>query len=465
VRALGRGADEDSGAFSYFTAPWAGLVVYPRVLNLLAATLATVLVAFWAVSSVRRGHSSWAGLGASGLATVAAVTLAAVACHAGWWLVRALGAGPTPGLTEPYEPVPYRLAAILLAAGTALGVARAARQIGVTAPTGLPIIAVAVLWGFVLWLPGAAYLLAVPMPFVALHAVASGSSRGAPVTRALGAAAASLSVVLVWAPVPYVLLTGFRLSAAWAAGAGAAFAVLLCTSVFERARYAVDGRVAVVLIAMAAVAAGVGVSRAGASPETPRPVSVAYALDADAGRAFWVSDRGITGGPDDVFFANALPIKSLPRFLGENGELVRAAAADTLSVPEPEVVLISEAPREGRLDLTVRVRSRRGAPWLHVFVERGKVMGAAVDGTTFEKRADDASVSEGAVWGFRHIGGGDEGFELKLVVDPAAGPVRITVVDQSPGVDNPAAARLGPDTMYARSWVAGTTLVRRSYAF
>jgi Peptidase family M28 len=465
VRALGDGTDEGSGAVSYFTAPWAGLVVYPRFLDLVAAALATVLVAFWAVSSVRRGHSSWAGLGASGLAAVAAVTLAAVACYAGWWLVRALGAGPTLGLAEPYDPVPYRLAAVLLAAGTALGVVRAARQIGVTAPTGLPIIAVAVLWGLLLWLPGAAYLLAVPMPFVALHAVASRSGRAAPLARALGAAAASLSVVLVWTPVPYVLLTGLRLSAAWAAGAGAAFAVLLCTSVFERARYAVDGRVAAVLIALAAVAAGVGISRAGASPEKPRPVSVAYALDADAGRAFWVSDRGVTGGPEEAFFADALPIKSLPRFLGENGELVRAAAADTLSISGPEVALISEAAGDGRRDLTVRVRSRRGAPWLHVFVETGKVIGAAVDGTTFEKRAGDASVAEGVVWGFRHIGGGDDGFELKLIVDPTGGPVRVTVVDQSPGIENPAAARLGPDTMYARSWVAGTTLVRRSYAF
>lgn len=463
VRALGDGIDDGPGAVSYFTAPWAGLVFYPRFLDLVAATLATVLVAFWVVASVRRGHSSWAGLGASGLAAVAAMTLAAVACHAGWWLVRALGAGPAPGLADPYDPVPYRFAAVLLAAGTALGVARAARQIGVTAPNGLPVIAVAVLWGLVLWLPGAAYLLAVPMPFVALHAVASG--RGAPVARALGAAAASLPVVLVWAPIPYVLLAGLRLSAAWAAGAVTAFAVLLCASVFERARFAVDCRVAAALIALAVVAAGVGVSRAGASPETPRPVSVAYALDADAGRAFWVSDREITDGPEDAFFADALPIEALPRFLGEDGALRRAAAAATLAVPGPEVALVGEAAGDGRRNLTVRVRSRRGAPWLHVFVETGKVIGAAVDGTAFEKRAGGVGVAEGAVWGFRHIGAGDEGFELKLVGDPAGGPVRITVVDQSPGIDDPAAARLGPDAMYARSWVAGTTLVRRSYAF
>jgi hypothetical protein len=466
VRALGRGGDEGTGPVSYFTAPWAGLVVYPRFLDLIAATLATVLVAFWVVASVRRGDSSWAGLGVSGLAAIAAVTLAAVACHAGWWLVRALGAGPAPGLAEPYDPVPYRFAAVLLAAGTALGVACIARRTGVTAPTALlPVIGVAVLWGLALGLPGAAYLLAVPVPFVALHAFVSGGGRGRAVARALGAAAASLPVVIVWAPVPYVLLAGLRLSAAWAAGAVAAFAVLLCASVFERARFALDGRAAAALVALAAIAAGVGVSRAGASPETPRPVSVAYALDADAGRAFWVSDRETAGGPEDAFFADALPVEALPRFLGEDGSLARAAAADTtLAVPGPEVALVGDAAGDGRRELTVRVRSRRGAPWLHLFVETGRVIGAAVDGKAFDEKAGGGA-AEGAVWGFRHIGAGDEGFELRLVIDPAGGPVRVTVVDQSPAIDDPAAARLGPDAMYARSWVAGTTLVRRSYAF
>ncbi|MET0650395.1 MAG: hypothetical protein ABW208_27625, partial [Pyrinomonadaceae bacterium] len=219
---------------------------------------------------------------------------------------------------------------------------------------------------------------------------------------------------------------------------------------------------AAALVALAVVAAGVGVSRAGASPERPRPVSVAYALDADAGRAFWVSDRKSAGGPEETIFADALPLEALPRVLGEEGALARAAAASTLVVPGPEAALVGDAAGDGRRELTVRVRSRRGAPWVHVFVETGKVIGAAVDGSAFDERAGGGA---GAVWGFRHIGAGDEGFELKLVVDPAGGPVRITVVDQSSGIENPAAARLGPDAMYARSWVAGTTLVRRSYAF
>jgi hypothetical protein len=146
-----------------------------------------------------------------------------------------------------------------------------------------------------------------------------------------------------------------------------------------------------------------------------------------------------------------MPVEALPRFLVEDGALKRAAVADTLAVPGPEVALVGEADGDGRRELTVRVSSRRGAPWLHVFVETGKVVGAAVDGSAFDEGAGGAAAAGGAVWGFRHIGAGDEGFELRLVVDPAAGPVRVTVVDQSPGVEDPAAARLGPEAMYARS--------------
>ncbi len=465
VRTLGNGADTGVGAVSYFTAPWAGLVVYPRFLDLVAATMATALVAFWVVASVRRGQLSWAGFAASCFAAVGAVALVAATCYAGWWAVRALGAGPPPGLADPYDPVPYRFATVLLAAGTVLGVARAGQYIGVTWRTGLPALAVLMLWGLAFGFPGAAYLLSVPMPFVALHLVASGDELGGPVVRALGAAAASLPVAVVWTSVPYALLAGLRLSAAWAAGAATACAVLLCISVFERARFAVDGRIATALIALATVAVGVGISQTGASPERPRPVSVGYAHDAETGRGFWISDRGTTGGPEDALFADALSVEALPRFLGEDGTLVRASAAHTLAVSAPEVALIADAAGGGRRDLTVRVKSRRGAPWIHLFVEAGTVIDATVDGSAFETRAGGVGAAQGTVWGFRHIGAGDEGFELKLGIDPEGGPVRIAVVDQSPGIESPGAYRLAPDAMYARSWVAGTTLVRFSSTF
>jgi hypothetical protein len=241
--------------------------------------------------------------------------------------------------------------------------------------------------------------------------------------------------------------------------------VLLCASVFERARFAVDGRAAAALIMLGVVAAGVGFARARPSPDTPRPLSVAYALDADVGRAFWVSDRELGSGPDDALFVDARPIDTLPRFFGEDGALARAATAAPLAVPGPEVTLVGEVAGNGRRELILRVRSPRAAPWLHVFVESGVVLDAAVDDRPFESNARTPGATEGGVWGFRHIGAGAESFELKLVADPAAGPLQLTVVDQSPGIDEPAASGFGPDVMYARSWIAGTTLVRRTYRF
>jgi hypothetical protein len=131
-------------------------------------------------------------------------------------------------------------------------------------------------------------------------------------------------------------------------------------------------------------------------------------------------------------------------------------------VAGPSVALVSDVANGALRVVTVRVRSERGAPWLHLFVEKGKVVDASVNGIPFEKTKGEND--DAAMWGFRYLGAGDESFELKLVLDPRAGQARITVVDQSDGIDN-AAARLPLDAMYARSWVAGTTLVRRSYVF
>ena len=99
-----------------------------------------------------------------------------------------------------------------------------------------------------------------------------------------------------------------------------------------------------------------------------------------------------------------------------------------------------------------------------MFVESGKVLSATVDDVSFQTKAGGADAADGDLWAFRYIGADEKGFVLKLVVDPASGPIRITAVDQSAGIDHPL-GRLPSDAMYARSWIAGTSLVRSSRAF
>lgn len=97
-------------------------------------------------------------------------------------------------------------------------------------------------------------------------------------------------------------------------------------------------------------------------------------------------------------FSAPQPVKALPRFLGEDGVVARAATASTLPLRGPEVVLVGDARVNGRRQLTVRVRSRRGAPWLHLFVESGNVLSATIDDAPFETRPGRADVADGAPW-------------------------------------------------------------------
>jgi hypothetical protein len=74
---------------------------------------------------------------------------------------------------------------------------------------------------------------------------------------------------------------------------------------------------------------------------------------------------------------------------------------------------------------------------------------------------------EGTLWGFRHIGLPEGGIEWTLTVERTDDPVRIAVVDQSPGIatrDGTALA-LSEGAMFARSWTSGTTLVRAAFRF
>ena len=74
---------------------------------------------------------------------------------------------------------------------------------------------------------------------------------------------------------------------------------------------------------------------------------------------------------------------------------------------------------------------------------------------------------EGVRWGFRHIGLQAEGIEWELTLAGTAGPVRVVVADQSPGVPAPGGGelRLPAGTMFSRSWVSGTTIARSAYSF
>jgi hypothetical protein len=221
--------------------------------------------------------------------------------------------------------------------------------------------------GLLLWLvvtvvaslaaPGASYLFLIPLA-VQLVAVGWLATRPeeapvapmkparVPVGVWLLLAAAGIVVALVWAPTLALVGVGLQLGAVAVLGALGALLLALLAAQLEvvtaiRPRFAVPSALLVAGVALVVAVRVAG----GFSPDNPRPTSLFYALDADAGRAVWASfDRR-----PSPWTAAVLPETGewtpLADFLGNRRE-VATGPAPVLDLPVPTAV-VEEAPAAG----------------------------------------------------------------------------------------------------------------------
>jgi len=118
----------------------------------------------------------------------------------------------------------------------------------------------------------------------------------------------------------------------------------------------------------------------GFSAEYPKMDSLAYGLDADRGKAFWMScDKE----PDEwtgSFFPKDTPKQFIREFFPDNpGHYLKAPAAAAM-LPPPSVTLLSDDMEKDIRTLHLRVSSPRQAPVLELYAgEEVEVLEAAVD--------------------------------------------------------------------------------------
>lgn len=454
----------------YFPLPGWGLAWFPAALVWPLAIVATAAFA-WLAWHRPRGSRLRDALVAAAIVLVAIVA-ASLAALAVWWVVRALD--PTTAAmrtADTYDPAPYRVAITLaaVAATCAIFVAvrrRIASEAWVLAVGGLWL---AFVWASVVAAPGASYVVAIPLPVFCLVAAALlRAETASPSIGAVAVASVAIPVVLLWAPIAYFLFVGFQLSAAPVAGAVAAFAALPICVAFAAARLALRWWVPASLAGAAVVLGALGIHGAGFDDARPRPVSLAYVEDAESARAFWISERDGEDPATAPFFEREVAPASVPAFFSDAPTIRRAGEAVSVGVAGPELTLLSDTTDRERRTMRFRARSRRGAPWLFVSLDTtARVLATAIDGVAVTGDAVTSPPPDGIPWSFRHIGLQPEGIEWELTLEATAAPVRIVVTDQSAGVVSPEGGelRLPPGTMYARSWVAGTTLARSAYAY
>jgi hypothetical protein len=278
--------------------------------------------------------------------------------------------------------------------------------------------------------PGSAFLFTWPVlaavpPALGL-ALTGGFDRDTPGAVA-AAIVASLPALFLVGPLVPQLFAAFGLPGAPAL---AGIAALLAVSAAPAARLVLAPAPRVAPIVAAAVAIGCYVAghlHAPFDQGHPRPDTLFFAVDADAGRAFWMSPdpapppwarsvlEGATRGP-----------APLPFSFGSDAVL--AAPAPAVAEPGPEIVWTSDQPRGAGRALRLRVVPPPGAEVLAV-----QILGAA--SARVEGRA---LPSVGTGLELRFYAPPAAGVEIEIAA-PSPAPVEVRAVSQRGGF--PAEAR------------------------
>ncbi len=440
TRALG-GADltelsaPAAGDASYFPAlgllvRYPGGWVWPLAILALGAVLASAAVA------IRRGVAGAGRLLAGlGLAVIPLV-LAPLAAQGFWALLVVLRPGYA-NMLDPWWPGWFRAAVVALVALVVLtwfGLLR--RRIGPW-PLVIGVLGVLALLALLMagTVPGGSYLAAWPALAGGLGALAT-MLWPAFWVRVGAALVAGAVAVVILAPTVYLFFPALGLATGAAAALFAVMLGLALLPVLDLLYPAPDGpghrrwSAAPALAAALAVliCTGIGLRVDHFDPDHPEPAELAYVLDADSGRATWVStdtrpgewvSRYVTqpGSAADTFGLVRGPVTVGP-----------AQAAD---LPAPQVSVLTDTSSGDRRTLTLRITPQRAATQPARLIYLG-LSGVPVLGASLQGRAVPADELTGGLSVVFHAPPPD-GVEVTLELG-TSGPASLRVLDGSDGL-------------------------------
>jgi hypothetical protein len=207
-----------------------------------------------------------------------------------------------------------------------------------------------------------------------------------------------------------------------------------------------------------------GLARAGFGPKARRTNSVFYFLDADAGRASWVSTDATLDAWASQFFGADARRENLSSVFPWTRQSVWQADATAASLSAPGVEVVEDRTEGDARTLRLRLRSTRFAPMLIFYADAGvNVRRASLDGKPLFSA--DANTRDGAGVPLRvsFVAPPPEGLELTVETDAAA-PFRLGVEDLSYGLPEAQGVSVRPradDSMPVPSYrTSDTTVVR-----
>ncbi|MBK9258626.1 MAG: M20/M25/M40 family metallo-hydrolase [Polyangiaceae bacterium] len=417
----------------YFDLPAIGVLVFPERANWFIA--AATLILFGIVFAITMRHKKtrtfgiFAGLIGILASVAATATLAGGASLALRALLPAFGAYRG----DPADPTFIRAAFVFLGATFCIGTYASLRRhhswwdLAVGAILSWVVLALVT----TIWLPGASYLFAIPalsQLLLCLYLLRFDPEQNRPQTTALAMIVAALPLILVAVPVPYLLFVALGLPRSAIAAGFVALIASLVAPLWELLGAARSKWPVLATSAAFAAAFMIAVIRAGFSPESPRPVCLAYALDAAAQKAVWLSSDEHA---DPWVAAHATKEVFLPSFpLPGQGMIAREGPAPIADLAAPILEKVADETQSGVRTLRMRLRSARGAPFVLVTVaSQSPILRATIDGQTIDEDKPSSWPGDDP-WGFTFQGLPPEGIEWSIDVTGSA-KVTVRVVDRT----------------------------------
>jgi hypothetical protein len=457
------------GDATYFDVLGLRLVNYPQAWNLPLVVFTSVLFLAVAALGIRRGRLSVAKILLGAAALLLAALIAYLLITLAWTLVRALHGG------YKLLPAAHTYNSNLYLAGfTAVTVCITALIFGwFTKRVNFQNLALgASLWWLVLlflcvaFLPGASYLTTWTLLFylsgLALVITWKESDGDSPTGPAILSLFAIPGVVLL---VPLIRLAfiglGFRIVGVLMV------LVALLLGLLSPALYLLARINKWLLPSGAAVVALVfilaGSLTSGFSQSRPRPDVIFYGLNADTGKAFWLSTDAMPDEWTSQFFTANVMQRIPNEFLPFALTPLLTAQATATQLAAPQVVLVSDETNGNTRDVSMRITSTRQAPSLFVSIDPGiEVLEASVNGKKIEREGRNGESPDGLE--LRYYGLPPEGFDLTVKIKPPRA-LELRVIDQSyklpelPFSPRPEHIRQG---LY---FYSDTTLVTKNFTF
>jgi hypothetical protein len=198
-------------------------------------------------------------------------------------------------------------------------------------------------------------------------------------------------VAVVGVPLVYLLSSAASIAIPMFAAVVAVFTALLATVLVPHYRH-LSGRrwwsVPLVLLALTA-ACVVGLkATTNYAPDRPRPDHIQYSLDADAGRANWVSAGTAPDGWTRQFFTDGYTESrqafSPGYFFDQKFDVIQAPAP-TVALAPPQLHVLTDSTADGVRNLRLKLTSPRNAPTAHLDLTLpSDLLAASVDGETIK---------------------------------------------------------------------------------